>query len=109
MRYTPNPKEVDNLLPDKQYLNGHTDFGLLTLLWSQAIQGLQILTEDSGDQKGGWKHVRYEPGTVVVNTADVLSFATGGYLKSTIHRVIRPPEDQAHVPRLGVGLYLLLA
>ncbi|GAA6046683.1 hypothetical protein JCM3770_003115 [Rhodotorula araucariae] len=97
MRYIPNPKEVDEKLKDKQYLNGHTDFGLVTLLFAQVVQGLQILAAD-----GQWKHVPYIPDTIVVNTADILSFATGGYLKSTIHRVIRPPEDQAHVPRMGL-------
>lgn len=29
-----------------------------------------------------------------------------GYLKSSIHRVVAPPEDQAHVDRLGV-LYMV--
>jgi len=41
-----------------------------------------------------------------LQTADILSFASGGWLKSTIHRVIRPPEDQANVHRLGVSLAL---
>ncbi|GAA5967434.1 hypothetical protein JCM8115_000789 [Rhodotorula mucilaginosa] len=97
MRYIPNSQEVDAKLEDKQYLNGHTDFGIVTLLFAQIVQGLQILTSD-----GEWKHVPYVPDSIVVNTADILSFATAGWLKSTIHRVIRPPEDQAHVPRLGL-------
>ncbi|GAA5904018.1 hypothetical protein JCM8208_001764 [Rhodotorula glutinis] len=97
MRYTPNPREVDDKLQDKQYLNGHTDFGLVTLLFAQVVQGLQILTADNE-----WKHVPYIPDSIVVNTADILSFATAGYLKSTIHRVVRPPEDQAHVRRMGL-------
>ncbi|KAK5698271.1 putative flavonol synthase [Elasticomyces elasticus] len=97
MRYIPNSAETDALLPEKQYLNGHTDFGVLTLLFAQVVQGLQIRTDN-----GEWKHVPYIPNTMVVNTADILSFATGGYLQSTIHRVIRPPEDQANIPRLGV-------
>ncbi|GAA5865807.1 hypothetical protein JCM1840_006255 [Sporobolomyces johnsonii] len=97
MRYTPNSKEVDERLPDKQYLNGHTDFGLVTLLFPQVVQGLQILTPE-----GQWKYVPYLADSVIVNTADVLSFATGGWIKSTIHRVVRPPDDQAHVQRLGL-------
>lgn len=31
---------------------------------------------------------------------------TGGYLKSSIHRVVAPPKDQAHINRLGV-LYMV--
>jgi hypothetical protein len=30
----------------------------------------------------------------------------GGYLKSSIHRVVAPPRDQAHINRLGV-LYMV--
>ncbi|GAA6010478.1 hypothetical protein JCM10207_001324 [Rhodosporidiobolus poonsookiae] len=97
MRYIPNSKEVDAKLTDQQYLNGHTDFGLVTLLFAQVVQGLQIRTDDEK-----WLHVPYIPDSIVVNTADILSFATGGWLKSTIHRVIRPPEDQSRVPRLGL-------
>jgi isopenicillin N synthase-like dioxygenase len=37
-----------------------------------------------------------------VNVADALEFLSGGYLKSTVHRVVRPPEDQASRPRLGL-------
>jgi hypothetical protein len=31
---------------------------------------------------------------------------TDGYLKSSIHRVVAPPKDQAHIDRLGV-LYMV--
>lgn len=35
-----------------------------------------------------------------------LTFRKGGYLKSSIHRVVAPPKDQAHINRLGV-LYMV--
>lgn len=41
-------------------------------------------------------------GSVTVNTCDALSFLTGGYVKSTVHRVSLPPVDQRHVDRLGL-------
>lgn len=37
-----------------------------------------------------------------MNIADSLSFLTNGFLKSSIHRVVAPPPDQAHIDRLGV-------
>lgn len=37
-----------------------------------------------------------------VNIADALEFLSAGYLRSTVHRVIRPPEDQASRPRLSL-------
>lgn len=30
-----------------------------------------------------------------------------GYVKSAIHRVVRPPPDQAHLERLGMFFFML--
>ncbi|KAJ6128658.1 hypothetical protein N7471_009875 [Penicillium samsonianum] len=60
---------------------GHTDFGSLTLLFSQHVAGLQIRASD-----GEWKYVK----------------PVEGFLKSTIHRVVTPPRDQIDIPRLGL-------
>ncbi|KAF2095025.1 Clavaminate synthase-like protein [Rhizodiscina lignyota] len=79
------------------YSKGHTDFGSLTLLFRQPIAALQIRTGD-----GTWKWVKPYPGSITVNIADVLQFWTNGYLKSSIHRVVAPPPDQAHLDRLGL-------
>ena len=38
----------------------------------------------------------------IVNVADALEFLRGGYLRSTVHRVVRPPEEQAEQPRLSL-------
>ncbi|KAI4868195.1 Clavaminate synthase-like protein [Hypoxylon rubiginosum] len=76
---------------------GHTDFGSLTLLFSQHIAGLQIRTPE-----GEWKHVRPVDGGITCNTADTLTFLTNGFIKSTIHRVVTPPRDQINTPRLGL-------
>lgn len=52
---------------------GHTDFGSLTLLWSQHVAGLQIRTPE-----GEWKYVRPVDGGITCNTADTLTFLTNG-------------------------------
>lgn len=83
------------------YSRGHTDFGSLTLLFRQPIAALQIRLAD-----GSWKYVKPYPGSITVNIADVLQFWTAGYLKSSVHRVVAPPDDQAHLDRLGL-LYFL--
>ncbi|KKY25208.1 putative 2og-fe oxygenase [Phaeomoniella chlamydospora] len=77
--------------------SGHTDLGTVTLLFRQPIAGLQILGED-----GQWTYVSAQPGTVTVNLADTLSHLTGGYLKSSIHRVVAPPRDQWSYNRTGL-------
>lgn len=41
-------------------------------------------------------------GTITINTCDALTALTGGLIKSSIHRVHAPPQDQAEIDRLGV-------
>ncbi|KAJ7655994.1 Clavaminate synthase-like protein [Mycena polygramma] len=80
------------------WVPGHTDLGSFTLLFRQPVAGLQIqdpLTEQ-------WKWVKPQDATLTVNTCDALQLLTGGYVRSTIHRVMPPPRDQQHVDRLGL-------
>lgn len=77
---------------------GHTDFGTFTLLMRQPVAGLQV--RPYGEEE--WKWVKPMKGSITVNVADTLSFLTGAYLESSIHRVVLPPEDQRHLPRYGV-------
>jgi len=76
---------------------GHTDLGTLTLLFRQPIAGLQILGDD-----GNWTYVSAQPGTITVNLADSISHLTGGWLKSSVHRVVSPPKDQYQYDRTGL-------
>lgn len=84
-----------NTRPDS--LPSYHETPLLHSLFAQIVQGLQLQ-----DNEGAWKYVPYIPGSIVVNTADILSFLTGGWIKSTVHRVVRPPDDQAQFERLGL-------
>ncbi|KAI1393085.1 Clavaminate synthase-like protein [Hypoxylon trugodes] len=100
MQYLPRSSR-DNEESKDLYLPGHADWGSLTFLFNQPTSGLQIL-----DQQGDWKWVKYVPDTIVVNVGIALGAMTGDYLKPTIHRVIKPPEDQAQRPRLSLIYFL---
>jgi isopenicillin N synthase-like dioxygenase len=76
---------------------GHTDLGTVTLLFRQPVAGLQILGDD-----GNWTYASAQPGTITVNLADTISHLTGGWLKSSIHRVVAPPKDQWEYERTGL-------
>ncbi|KAH9909157.1 putative oxidoreductase [Xylariomycetidae sp. FL2044] len=76
---------------------GHTDLGTVTLLFRQPVAGLQILGEDDR-----WTWVAAQPGTITVNLADTISHLTGGWLRSSVHRVVAPPEDQRGYKRTGL-------
>ncbi|KAI4635026.1 hypothetical protein J4E83_002350 [Alternaria metachromatica] len=100
MMYHPRPA-ADDAKVQNTWSRAHTDFGSLTLLWSQDVAGLQLKTP-----AGEWKYVPPVPNGIICNVGDTLSFWSAGYFKSTIHRVIRPPEDQAHIHRLGLFYFV---
>ncbi|KAJ7049517.1 hypothetical protein C8F01DRAFT_1068982 [Mycena amicta] len=92
------PRSQDEEQRTKQvWLKGHTDIGSVTILWSQPISGLQILSLD-----GKWHWVRHLENALVINAGDVLTFLCGGFYPATRHRVIQPPVDQRNLPRVGV-------
>ena len=59
----------------------HTDYGLLTLLAQDDSGGLQVATPE------GWIAAPPLPGTFVCNIGDMLDRLTGGWYRSTPHRV----------------------
>ena len=96
-RYT--PEETAQLeAGDGLWTQGHTDLGSITLLFRQPVAGLQIKDHATGS----WKWAKPLDASLTVNTCDALSFLTGNYIKSTVHRVSIPPRDQRNVDRLGL-------
>ncbi|KAI9458524.1 hypothetical protein HD554DRAFT_2299316 [Boletus coccyginus] len=83
------------------WFQGHTDFGSITILWSQPVAALQILSKD-----GRWRWVKHIDNALVVNAGDALDFLTGGYYQGTVHRVVQPPPDQQQYTRLGVFYFV---
>ena len=67
----------------------HTDFGTLTILDRQpGSGGLQVRTLD-----GRWVDAPYVPGSLTINSGDLLARWTGDRWRSTPHRVLPPPAD----------------
>ncbi|KAF8888034.1 hypothetical protein BD779DRAFT_474689 [Infundibulicybe gibba] len=101
IKYYPRTEE-DEVKTKNVWLKGHTDTGSITLLWSQPVAALQIMTPEKE-----WKWVRHIENALVVNTGDALEFLSGGFYKGTIHRVVQPPPDQRGLTRLGVFYFAL--
>lgn len=98
MKYHPRSAEED-AKAGNIWAKGHTDYNTLTFLFHQPVAGLQV---QNPDDSTSWRYVKSEPGAIIVNIADALEYLSGGFLKSTVHRVVRPPADQAEKPRLSL-------
>ncbi|WVQ84258.1 hypothetical protein IAT38_006410 [Cryptococcus sp. DSM 104549] len=97
--FQPPPAETKALSGGLR-MNGHTDYGTTTLLFSVPISCLQIWGRDEK-----WRYVKYEPGALVINIGETLEILSGGHFKATRHRVFEPPSDQAHEERLSLVLF----
>ncbi|KAG2058139.1 Clavaminate synthase-like protein [Suillus hirtellus] len=84
------------------WMKGHTDFGSITLLWSQPVAALQIQTKE------GWRWVKHIENALLMNIGDSMEFLTGGFYKATIHRVVQPPIDQRGYTRLSMIYFSFL-
>lgn len=83
MKYSKFSQSEIDQLGDGIWAHGHTDLGSITLLFRQPVAALQIRDHETGQ----WKWAKPLDGSLTVNTCDALSFLSGGYIKSTIHRV----------------------
>jgi len=79
----------------------HEDINLITLLVAATEPGLQVR-----DTRGAWHDVPCDPGNVVINAGDMLQMATGGFFRSTSHRVVNPAGESAARSRLSMPLFL---
>jgi isopenicillin N synthase-like dioxygenase len=77
----------------------HSDYGSLTILQrDETPGGLEVLSE------GRWLPVPDLPGAFVVNLGDLMQDWTGGAWRSTLHRVVLPP-DLGTSDRLSIAFF----
>lgn len=97
IHYPPITEEPASAIRAEQ----HEDINLITLLVGASAGGLQVLTVD-----GRWLPVIPEADEIVINVGDMLQRLTNNYLKSTTHRVVNPPREEWHLPRLSIPFFL---
>ena len=61
----------------------HTDWGCMTVLWQDAVGGLQVK-----NRAGAWIDAPYIDGTFVINIGDMLARWSNDLFVSTPHRVV---------------------
>ncbi len=79
----------------------HEDINLITLLVGASAGGLELLNMDNE-----WMPITPEEDEIVINVGDMLQRLTNNYLKSTTHRVVNPPKEEWHKPRLSIPFFL---
>lgn len=79
----------------------HEDINLITLLVGASAGGLELL-----NMEGQWMAIVPEEDEIVINVGDMLQRLTNNYLKSTTHRVVNPPREEWHLPRLSIPFFL---
>lgn len=105
--YYPHTDDYDDELDIRA--GAHSDYGSITLLFQQAGQpGLEIKGPEeewapvpvdpaasNGTNHSGNSNGTTKPLPILVNIGDLLEDWTSGLLKSTVHRVIFPQNDEA--------------
>ncbi len=97
IHYPPITQEPASAIRAEQ----HEDINLITLLVGASAGGLQLLSSDNT-----WIPIMPEADEIVINVGDMLQRLTNNYLKSTTHRVVNPPREEWHLPRLSIPFFL---
>ena len=97
IHYPPITEEPKSAIRAEQ----HEDINLITLLVGASAGGLQLL-----NMQNEWLDIVPEEDEIVVNVGDMLQRLTNNYLKSTTHRVVNPPREEWHRPRLSIPFFL---
>lgn len=88
------PARDDDPLPGQLRAGAHTDYGTLTILRQDAVGGLEVQ-----DREGDWVGVESVPDAFVINIGDLMARWTNDRWRSTLHRVVDPPDAAARRAR----------
>ena len=101
MHYPP-PREPP--MPGQLRAGAHSDLGMMTLLHSDNdIGGLEVM-----DRAGHWVRVPNIEGAFTVNLGDLMMRWTNDRWRSTLHRVVNPPDlADGMSRRLSIGMFFI--
>ncbi len=92
------PATVTEPEPGRFRRGQHTDYGAVTVLYTDGESGLQVQSPN-----GEWVPVPVVPDTYVVNLGDLMTFWSNGRWRSSMHRVVCPTDTSTD--RLSVPLF----
>jgi isopenicillin N synthase-like dioxygenase len=100
IRYEHRDSDGDPL-PGQQRMGAHTDYGIVTVLWAEAVAGLQIVAPD-----GEWIDVIPVDDALVINLGDLTAQWTNDQWRSTVHRVVPPVSSDGPAVRRSAAFFL---
>jgi isopenicillin N synthase-like dioxygenase len=86
--------------PEQVRAGEHSDYGSFTLLFQDEVGGLEVCTT-----QGEWIAAPYIPGTIIVNTGDLMQWWTNHVFCSTKHRVMIPTSDRVKQSRYSIAFF----
>ena len=92
------PATVEKAEPGRFRRGQHTDYGAVTVLYTDGESGLQVMSSE-----GAWMPVPVVPDTYIVNLGDLMTFWSNGRWRSSLHRVVCPADTSTD--RLSVPLF----
>ncbi|XWS38614.1 hypothetical protein CRYUN_Cryun19dG0145800 [Craigia yunnanensis] len=90
------PGEVDSSKEEVYGASAHSDFGMITLLLTDGVPGLQVCSEKF-KQPRVWEDVPSISGAFIVNIGDMMERCTNCLFRSTMHRVVATGEERYSV------------
>jgi isopenicillin N synthase-like dioxygenase len=88
-------------LPGQFGVGPHTDYGLITVMYADGVNGLQV-----ADSEGQWHEVVPISGALVVNLGDLMAQWTNDRWRSSLHRVkAMRPENGRLIERLSAPFF----
>ncbi|XP_021893679.1 2-oxoglutarate-Fe(II) type oxidoreductase [Carica papaya] len=94
------PGELNSSDEEIYGASAHSDYGMITLLATNGVQGLQVCREKF-KQPRAWEDVPSITGAFIVNMGDMMERWTNCLFRSTLHRVMPAGQE-----RLSVALFL---
>jgi isopenicillin N synthase-like dioxygenase len=94
------PGPAARLEQDHPGMGAHTDHGIVTVLWSDQVPGLEVLGAD-----GAWHPVVPAAGALLINLGDALARWTNDQWISPMHRVVPPRARGELVARRSAAFF----
>ncbi|KAF5460154.1 hypothetical protein F2P56_020043 [Juglans regia] len=87
------PGDMGSLNEEIYGASAHSDYGMITLLATDGVPGLQVCREKS-KQPRVWEDVLHLDGALIVNIGDMMERWTNCLFRSTLHRVMPAGKER---------------